>query len=573
MDIYQTTKGVIEKSLPDLDLQIDQIHLEHPTELSHGDLSTNVAMQLAKAAGKNPRELADQLVEKMNESLPLALQKVEVAGPGFINFTIHPEYLGDYTAHVNGKGGSFGKNQTLAGQKMMFEYTDPNPFKVLHIGHLMSNTIGESLSRLAEFAGAEVWRVNYQGDVGMHVAKALWAMQQYGDLPDDSTPIKERVTLLGKFYAEGSAAYDDNANKEAIHTINKQVYDRSDEAINKLYDLGRQWSLDYFETQYKRLGTWHAGDKAFNYYFFESEVGKYGQELVNEFLGKGIFEESKGAIIFPGEKYGLHTRVFINAQGLPTYEAKELGLAQVKYGVFPYDHSIIVTGNEIDEYFKVLLKAMEFTYPELQKKTVHMSHGMLRLPEGKMSSRTGSVLAAEDMIDQVEEKVREKMVDATDGSEEVITGIAVGALKYSILRQGIGKDIIFDFEKSLSFEGDSGPYLQYTHARTQSILNKASEAGITASNNLPDNWETTDVERLLYRFPEVVNRALDEYAPHYVATYLIELARAFNSFYGNQQIIQSDDAASGYRVALTQAVGTVLKNGLYVLGITAPERM
>jgi arginyl-tRNA synthetase len=237
--------------------------------------------------------------------------------------------------------------------------------------------------------------------------------------------------------------------------------------------------------------------------------------------------------------------------------------------------SIVITGNEINEYFKVLLKAMSLVFPELASKTKHISHGMLRLPEGKMSSRTGNIITAESLITKVTETVMEKMKDSEIDSgekEKIAETVALGAIKYTILRSGIGGDIIFDFDKSISFEGDSGPYLQYATVRAHSILKKAHSI-VAVSKVMPENWETTNLERMLERFPSVVERAGVEYAPHYITTYLTELAGEFNSFYASSKIIDETDVSSPYRLALTEAFVQVMTNGLNLLGINIPERM
>ncbi len=545
---------------------LPEVHLEHPQDLTHGDFATNVALQMAGKERKNAREVAEEIKAKLeaDTSLEKVVQTIVVAGPGFINFALKPEFFAQVIANVDQ---DFGKNQKLKKQKAIIEYTDPNPFKVLHIGHLMSNTIGESLSRIIEWSGAETRRACYQGDVGMHVAKSLWGLIDMGfdSLPKEAS-LSEQVAYLGKAYAHGSTVYKEGAEeqKEEIKKINKQVYTKSDKAINDLYAWGRQVSLDYFETQYKQLGT------KFDFYFFESEVAKPGEEVVKKFLKKNVFEESQGAIIFPGEKHGLHTRVFINSEGLPTYEAKELGLVNEKYKAYNYDLSVVVTGNEINQYFQVLLKAMSFVYPELEKKTKHVGHGMMRLPSGKMSSRTGTVIAAEDLLKQAEEKAREK---ETLGDESTYSQIAVAGVKFAILNQASGSDIIFDIEQSLSFEGDSGPYLQYTQARCLSVLRNAKEEKLKVDTKLPKVWQTTEVEKLLYRFPELVEKSLEDYSSHYIAHYLIDLAQAYNSFYAKNKIIGGEVDSLGYKLALTKATAQVIQNGLYLLGIESPERM
>lgn len=434
----------------------------------------------------------------------------------------------------------------------MVEYTDPNPFKTFHIGHLMNNAIGESVSHIVEFSGAEVRRANYQGDVGLHVARAIWGK------------IKNPEVDWGHAYAYGAQNYEEH--KKAIDEINKKIYERSDKEINALYDSGKKESIEEFEKMYTRLGT------KFDFNFFESESGPAGMEVVEKF--KDIFQKSDGAVVFRGEEFdkSLHTRVFLTKEGLPTYEAKELGLAKTKYDKYPYDVSIVITGNEIKDYFRVVHKAMEQVFPELAEKTRHIPHGMLRLPTGKMSSRTGDIVSAQSLLNDVQKKVLEKMKDTEiTNKEEAADKIAVGAIKYTILKQAAGSDIVFDFDKALSFDGDSGPYLQYTFARTQSVLRKAKENGITSSTEIFADT-TTEVEKMLYRFPEIIERALLAYEPHHITTYLTQLASAFNNFYAKERIVDSGEAAP-YRLALTEATAIVLKNGLSLLGIEAPEKM
>jgi arginyl-tRNA synthetase len=555
----------IQTALKELTIEIGEITLEHPTLLSHGDYSTNCAMVYAQRIGENPRQLAEKIVERLLEKKLNEVSKIEIAGPGFINFHLSRDFFTNSIEVIDEEGEAFGTNKILEGEKVIIEYTDPNPFKEFHIGHLMSNTIGESLSRIIAFAGAETKRACYQGDVGVHVAKTMWALLKEGTT--ENLTVKD----LARAYTQGSKAYEEPDIKKEIDGLNKVLYEKSDEKINTLYEYGRKISLQYFEEIYKKLGT------QFDFYFLESETGGFGKELVTQFLEKGVFEKGEGgAVVFRGEKYDptLHTRVFVNAQGLPTYEAKELGLASKKYEIYPYTKSIVVTGNEINDYFRVLLGAMKLVFPELAQKTVHISHGMLRLPTGKMSSRTGDVITGESLLGAIGEKVSEK-VNATERgelSEDIINQVSVAALKYSVLRQATGKDIIFDFDKSLSFEGDSGPYLQYSYARALSVVAKAHTESIDLLFINPPTT-VSEVEKLLYRFPEVVISSLREYSPQYIATYLIEIARAFNAYYAEHKIVDPTDATSGYKVALSQAFATVMKNGLYLLGIPTPEKM
>jgi arginyl-tRNA synthetase len=565
-------QGMIAEILAGLGIPDANFSVERPAELSHGDWSTNVAMVAAKKCGKNPKVFAEEVVQLLVAQKDSDIESVAVAGPGFINITLSKEYfIHAIVAALSDE--VYGNNATLDGKKVIVEYTDPNPFKEFHIGHLMSNTIGESLSRLIEASGAETKRACYQGDVGMQIACPVWVMLK-ARLPDASLSHSEKIAFLAQAYVLGATALKaDEGAKAEITAINKKIYDRSDQEVNRCYDIGRSWSLDYLETVYKRLGTNHGDGKAFNFYFFESKTGVFGKEVVEKNTPE-IFEESDGAIVYKGdEAKGLHTRVFINKEGLPTYEAKELGLAQIKYDTYNYDTSIVVTGNEVNDYFKVLLDAMARVFPELAQKTEHYGHGMLRLPTGKMSSRTGDVITAEALIEETKTKALEKIAGSVFSESErdqVAEAVAIGAIKYSILRQAGGKDIIFDFEQSLSFEGDSGPYLQYTHARTKSLLAKAE--GKIADVRTIGDCDIRPLHKYLLRFPEVVVRAENERAPHHVATYLIEVAREFNAFYGNT-IILDGAPDEGYKLALVTLTSRILSRGLSLLGIAAPERM
>jgi len=599
----------IERILVDLGAKDLKVVVSPSAYLDKGDYSTNVAMAHSKELGKNPMDLAEEIKKELgnkdrikSEEL-VHISKIEVVKPGYINFFFSPEYFAKnliWTSDVQMR-----ENGVFEGKKFIVEHTQPNPFKEFHIGHLMNNTIGESVARIVRKNGAEVQTATYHGDVGLHIAKAVWAIKNGVDFKDA--------------YATGHKAYEeDEGVKKEIIEINKKIYEESDGEISKLYEEGRGKSLEFFEEMYKRL------DSEFNFHFYESEAGEIGGELVRENIVT-VFEEgdpvrnnesgsesvsngTKNApIIFKGENFEpkTHTRVFLNSEGLPTYEAKELGLAQIKRDWFKYDTSITLTANEQDSFFKVVEVAIGEVFPELKGKLHHLSHGLLKLPTGKMSSRDGNIISAIDLINQVKEKVLEKMKDSdmarstlatknrgiSDSvtlprtvldNETVAEIVAIGAIKYTILRQAIGGDIIFDFDKSISFEGDSGPYLQYSVVRANSILKKAIFQGLpleskgspwNVSVGIPEGWETTNLERLIERFGGVVEKAGREYAPHHIVTYLTDLAGAFNSFYASHKIIDEGDNTSPYRLAITKAFAETMTNGLNILGIKVPEKM
>ncbi|MCL5224090.1 MAG: arginine--tRNA ligase, partial [Patescibacteria group bacterium] len=532
----------------------DSFQLGVPEFEKLGHFMTNVAFAVGNRDKIGPMEAARRLEKEILTRSPKNfIDRIDVAAPGFINFWLTPQAIQTELSFIF-KDKQYGLGKSWKGKRVMIEFTDPNPFKLFHIGHLMSNTIGESFARLFEAAGAKVIRANYQGDVGLHVAKAIWGMRQMierGDkMPSDYCRQITKVDFLGRAYALGASVYEDQSGsarpeaKEEILAINEKVYSRRDKSINQLYDIGRKWSLAYFETVYKKLGT------KFNHYFFESKVGRDGLKLV--MAHQDIFEESQGAIVFPGEKYGLHTRVFVNSKGLPTYEAKELGLNKRKFELYKLDLSAIVTANEINDYFKVLLKVMSLIMPEVARKTRHVSHGFLRLPGGKMSSRTGSVITAESLIEQVKEKIRERVGrngDISGKDKEVITeAIAIGAIKCSILRQSPGQDIIFDFERSLSLEGDSGPYLQYAFVRALNILNKAGRIS-KVNYELLDSGEELALIMKLIEFPTVIKTCIDSLASNGLVTYLYDLAKTMNRFYDAKNVLKAEDKVRRARLA------------------------
>jgi arginyl-tRNA synthetase len=539
-----------------LDLFNEQVEVELTrTEEQFGDYASNVALRLSKKLGQNPREIATQIADKL---INKKIEKAVVAGPGFINITLNNEFLWNMTMQPAA--------MPLKGQQIVTEYSDPNPFKVLHAGHLYTSIVGDSISNLLESAGAMVHRVNFGGDVGRHVAITMWAILKElgGEHPEKLSLIPEasRSEWMAKCYVAGTNAYeDDEQAKEAIITLNKRVYqlhqdnDQSS-PFAQIYWTTRDWSYRYFNAFYERIGS------GFERYYPESQTAPLGLAKAQELLGEGVLNESDGATVFEGEKYGLHTRVFITKTGLPTYETKDLGLTLSKKRDYDPDRSIIITGNDITEYMKVVLKVVEQFAPELAEHTTHITHGNVKLAGGvKMSSRKGNFLRAVDVLDEASQANQ-----AENGQTD--ERISLGAIKYSFLKSRIGGDIIFDPKESVNLHGNSGPYLQYAYARARSILEKSSVA--------PAELKDLDsAERSLLRkvseFNEVVARATSELMPHYICTYLYELAQIFNRFYEKSRVI--DDPREAVRIQLVSDYAQTLKNGLTLLGIHAPEKM
>lgn len=560
-NMEDTLRQAIAKALQDLGLPEAEFVIEHPKLLEHGDYACNVALVLAKQVGEAPRTVAERLCAALEGKID-HVARIDIAGPGFLNFYLTRDYFTSEITRANELGPEWGKNTAQADEVVMFEYTSPNLFKPLHIGNLVGNIIGESFTRLFEMSGADVRRMNYPSDIGLTVAKGVWGLLKTGKDASD-------ISAIGEAYQIGNEAYEAGGSEaEEIKTINKKLYEDSDQQVTAVREAGITTSRQSLSAICELLGT------HFDTEITESQASTPGAEIVQNHIGT-VFIESDGAVVYEGEKVGLHTRVFLNSQGLPTYEAKDVGHFVLKQQAHPdWTQSIIVTGNEQTEYFKVLYAALRELFSETKDKNLeHIPTGFLTLTTGKMSSRKGNVLTGESLLAEVAEAARERANESrAEDIEKLTRQIAVAAIKYQILRYSVGSNIVFDKEKALSFEGDSGPYLQYTYARAKSVIEKAVTNGVVERvDNSPT--EPYMIEKILYRFPEVIEVALAERAPHHVVTYLTELAGAFNSFYAHEQIADPSDIYAPYKVALTKAVATTLKNGLWVLGIEAPEKM
>jgi len=540
------------------------VTLTRPDE-QFGDYATNVALQLTKELGKSPRDIGEQLAEYLRTSLQEQVDTVIVAGPGFINLRLKDTALRQALIAKPA--------QALNGKTIVAEYSDPNPFKVLHAGHLYTTIAGDSITRILEAAGATVHRVNYGGDVGLHVGKAMWAILKElgGEFPDNLSSVEEekRPDWVSARYVEGNTAYEeDKSAKNEIVEINKRVYELHklkdhESPFAQIYWTCRQWSYDGFTELYKRLQV-----HDFERYIAESEVTPEGLALVEKGLNDGIFQRSDGAIVFDGESKGLHTRVFLNSEGLPTYEAKELGLAAMKWQEYHFDQSIIITANDIVEYMKVVLLALNNFYPEMVERSRHFTHGYIKLFGGeKMSSRTGNIVRALDILD-----IAEAANFALIGQENHDTVLA--AIKYGLLKNRLGGDIIYDPEQSVALEGNSGPYLQYAHARACSIIRKS---GIEpeAIESTPADTSFQSSERSLIRkiteYVEVFDEVVSELAPHHICNYLYELSQEFNRFYEQSKVV--GDPREAIRLTLVQLYADTLRAGLDLLGVVAPDRM
>ena len=578
------------------------------------DVATNVAMKLAgvlsKISGekKNPREVAEKLREKFLESIKeggLAGTKVEIAGPGFMNFMLPDGY---FVGILEELSRDFEKNISCDEYKnkvVVAEFSDPNPFKVLHVGHLYTSIVGESISRLIEFAGGEVHRVNFGGDVGLHVAKTLYVLcgsssgaitandslsearssrpssrgsaatprQQPPDPPTKERsprqPEDELFTIedIAEAYVEGTRLYEeDEEAKKRIIELNKKIYEiaaqgegnyeemsEEDRSLAEMYWRGRKLSYEYFDEFYARIGV------KFEKYYPESTVVGRGLQTIKEHMPE-VYQESDGAVVFHGEEFGLHTRVFINKEGLPTYETKDVGLIFAKNEDYHFDESVVITGNDIIEYMKVVLKSVEQYAPELVEKTRHITHGNVRLPGNeKMSSRKGNFVKAVD----------------------VLAMAPLDAIKYSFLKYKIGGNIEFNAEESVAMTGNSGIYLQYSAVRAKKVLARLRSPSLLGLgkkrpqeekvSRSPEEKFEIELIKKFSQYKRVLIDAVEEKAPHLVCAYLFELAQEFSRFYENCQVAGSERETE--RGEMVKVFYKIMEHRLGLLGISIPEEM
>jgi arginyl-tRNA synthetase len=568
--VTEVNKVLSEQKISSTDIII-------PPKSKEGDLCLP-SFKLAKKTKKNPIQITASLENKLTKIE--GIKEFKAQGP-YLNFILNKDYIISQTlSAIFKEKNKYGQNQDFKGKKIMIEFAHPNPFKAFHIGHLRNIILGESLVRIFEFSSAQVIRTNYQGDVGMHIAKCLWAFKKVKetDYPED---VNERVSLLADSYSEGASVFENDAiAKSEIENINKDIYSQKDKDIKKLWDLGKKWSLDKFAQIYKRL------DSHFDRQYMESEVKDEAFHYIEEAIQKEILIRSKGAVIFPGEKYGLETRVFLNSQGLPTYDGKELGLAYREFTDFgKIDLCIHNVAVEQISFFKVNFKVQELLDPQRFKdKQKHNAYEFVGLKKGKMSSRLGKVVLAETVIDLAKDKIKELVRDRensednnfsiTNDIEEISEKLAISSIKYAFLKINPFKYFAFDIEESISFSGNSGPYINYTYARINSMLKKAKPGSLSKNIYKYLNYdEEKDLVVHLSKFPQVIIDSRKEYNPSELVKYLFELSKMFNDYYHKVPIIKANDREKKARLKLIQAISQVLENGTYLLGFKLVEDM
>ncbi|MFA5029935.1 MAG: arginine--tRNA ligase [Patescibacteria group bacterium] len=564
--IEKIKKQIIEQVSGAVGQKIDKSQLEVtvPPDASLGDLAVP-CFYLTKLLRRSPNQIADELQARIR---PTGLIKsVQNVGP-YLNFFVSSGVFGkEVLKEIARLKDKYGRGK-LGEEKVMIEFSQPNTHKEFHIGHVRNAVLGDSLVKLNKFAGRKVVAVNYIGDIGAHVAKCLWALKKFHQQEE---PPKNKGKFLGQIYTEAVRKIESNPQfkREADEVLQK--LERGDKKMLALWQKTRKWSLVEFEAIYKTLGI------KFDQIFYESEVEQPGKKIVEKLLKDGLAEKSEGAVIINLEKYNLKNFLLLKSDGSSLYSTKDLALAELKFKKFKIDKSVVVVDSRQTFYLQQLFKTLEVI--GFKKKMEHIAYEFVTLKDGAMSSRAGNVVLFEDFFEEMkalaknETKKRHENWPAKKISQ-VARQLTLSAVKFNMLKISNSSIIVFDKNEALSFEGFTGPYLQYTLSRIASLLKK-SQTVVAA--NIDYSKLNSDLEKeiilKLAELPEVIKRATATSEPSELAKYLFDLSRLFSNFYQSLSILTAEEKTKKARLTLVVAVRQVLVNGLNLLGLEALEQM
>lgn len=583
LDIKELLSESVKNAVKSVvDREIVNVSIEKPENTDFGDYSTNVAMVLAKELKTNPMELAKKLKNELagnelsfkNETLTYPIfEKIEAEKPGFVNFHLSEEFLKFNMLSVGIEGESYGKSQIGKNKKVIIEFSQPNPNKPMHIGHARNNFLGSSLSEIYNFAGYDVVRTNYMNDWGTHICKSMLMYQKYGD---GKEPDKKSDHFVGDFYIKYEQEIEDNPELEKDLSALFIKMEAGDPETLKLWEKIVGWAYEGWEKTYKEENV------EFDVWMYQSNYRELGKEMVNLAIEKGVAEKDEtGAVIARLEKHGLPDKVLLRKDGTSVYVTQDMQLAKDSFEKYNFDKRLYVVDNRQSDYFKQLFKILSLFGFEWAGRLFHVGYGFVSLPEGKMSSRTGLVVNADDVYSKIVELEKAEIAEgikSVSSIDETAEKVALSAFRYSMLKVDPKQDIVFRYEQITKFDGNTGPYLMYTYARSKSVLEKAGEfesvLDLHAIKGLKIEEKEKAVLRKIQEFPDVVVQSANKLTPHLLANYLYDLAQCFNSFYGEITILDAkNEEIKVFRLSLTKAVSQVLKNGLRLLGIDVVEKM
>ena len=592
-NIISTAVSEALKELYALEMPADKIVPQTTKKEFEGNL-TIVVFPFLKASKKSPEmtatEIGDYLVAKCDAVKTFNVIK------GFLNITIEPKFWLHVFSDINAQENYGFKKETPESELVMIEYSSPNTNKPLHLGHVRNNLLGYSLSRILKANGYKIVKTNIVNDRGIHICKSMLAWQKWGNGVTPESCGKKGDHLIGDFYvafdkhykaelAELEAKGMTKEEAEAASPLMQEAramlrrWEAGDTEVRELWATMNSWVYAGFDETYKRMGV------DFDKIYYESQTYLEGKEKVLEGLEKGImYRKEDNSVWADLTADGLDHKLLLRSDGTSVYMTQDIGTAKLRYQDYPIDKMIYVVGNEQKYHFQVLSLLLDKLGFKWGKDLVHFSYGMVELPEGKMKSREGTVVDADDLMDEMVATAKQTSAELgkLDGctkeeADKISEIIGLGALKYFILKVDPRKNMTFNPKESIDFNGNTGPFIQYTYARIQSVMRKAAAEGISFNFNA-DNFEPNDKEIALIQriadFAEVVSEAGKTYSPALVANYAYELVKEYNQFYHDYQIMkETNEDIRSFRLALSKVVGNTIQHAFWMLGIDVPERM
>ncbi len=576
------------KALFNIDIEQSAVTLQDTRKEFEGQV-TVVTFPFIKLSKKSPEEtgalIGEYLVNNTKEVLAFNVVK------GFLNLSISDAYwINSLSTIFNTK--NYGK-LAPKNSKVMVEYSSPNTNKPLHLGHVRNNLLGYSVAEILNYAGYEVIKANLVNDRGIHICKSMLAWEKFGNGETPQSSGLKGDHLVGKYYVEFDKAYkkeiealisqgltEEQAKKEAPLIIEAQEmllkWEQKDAHVLQLWKMMNDWVYAGFDVTYKAMGV------NFDQYYYESNTYSLGKDIVDEGLSKGVFfKKEDGSVWIDLTEDGLDQKLVLRGDGTSVYITQDVGTAQMKYEQYKMDRSIYVVGNEQEYHFKVLFLILKKLGKPWATGLFHLSYGMVDLPSGKMKSREGTVVDADDLIAEMIQSAKEQseaLGKITDFAEEekqsLYTLIGMGALKYYLLKVDPKKRLLFDPNESIDLQGHTGPFIQYSYARIQSILRKA-ELALDANTNISSvNANEKECILLMLKYPSIIEEAANAYSPALLSNYLYELAKTFNKFYHDDPILKLEDADRlNFRLLICKNISGIISSGMSLLGIEVPERM
>lgn len=560
-----------------------------PPKKEMGDLAFPM-FAYSKAAGKPPVLIAKEIASLIEEDHPQG--RIILAGP-YLNVALDiPSLSSSILREVEEKGDRYGWGDSLSGKRMMVEFSCPNTNKPLHLGHMRNDSLGESVSELLKTQGAEVKKVNLINNRGVHICKSMLAYSVFGNGETPESTGEKGDHFVGRYYVrfaqwekeveEKKAANPDIVNEpgfadpaaEAQAMLKK--WEDGDRDVRALWQKMNSWTLDGLEESYRNMGI------SFDKYYYESETYKYGKDEVLKGVESGVFyRESDGSVQVNLAPIGLDTKVLLRKDGTTLYMTQDIGTAIKRHEDWPFDSLTYVVASEQQYHFKVLFYCLSLLGYDWAKELHHLSYGMVNLPEGKMKSREGTVVDADDLLSELTKLAKEEIIakereDKVDDVDETSRKIALGALNYYLLQVSPTKDMVFNPKESISFNGNTGPYLQYTGARISSILRKYNEEkkDVQFDGSLLTNEDEKTLLLMIASFPEYLRRAAEGFDPSIVAAFLYDAAKTFSHYYHDNRILNAEsDELIVARVTLCSLLLQVMKNGFKVIGVPFLEAM